>query len=193
MTQSVSFHFTSPQFVFESGIVVFTKGARLFSEGEFRTGEIKDGSVADVLVEGPIEFDATFGNLSVVRRDDSRRYQVALLRVTGALRAEDLRAGRVNVRLNLPVALIVRIDDPSGNRVSNVTVNLNLPNSEATAEVQTDDRGEIVLLGGAGRYSASVRLVHGRRLRPVVSADVEITQADAGERVLVLRIPPEAL
>src|SRR5687768_17903436 len=84
MTQSVSFHFTSPQFVFESGIVVFTKGARLFSEGEFRVGEIRDGSIDNVLVEGPIEFDATLGNLSVVRYEDQRRYNVGHLKVTGA-------------------------------------------------------------------------------------------------------------
>ncbi len=106
MTQSVTFHFTSPQFVFESGIVVFTKGARLFSEGEFRVGEIRDGSIDDVLVEGPIEFDATLANLSVVRREDGRRYHVAVLKVTGDLRPEDLRVGRVSVPLNRLVIVL---------------------------------------------------------------------------------------
>lgn len=80
MTQSVSFHFTSPQFGLESGIIVFTKGARLFSEGEFRVGEIRDGSIDGVLVEGPIEFDATLGNLSVVRYENRRRYLVIFLK-----------------------------------------------------------------------------------------------------------------
>ena len=29
MTQRVTFHFTSPQFIFEAGRVMFSKGARL--------------------------------------------------------------------------------------------------------------------------------------------------------------------
>ena len=188
MTQSVTFHFTSPQFVFESGIVVFTKGARLFSEGEFRVGEIRDGSIDDVLVEGPIEFDATLANLSVVRREDGRHYNVGHLKVTGDLRPEDLRSGRVLVHLDLPVILIVRIEGSLAIPLPKVKVSLDLPNSVATLEVQTDDRGEIVLLGGAGRYSASIDFVHNRRLRPRVSADLEITPEDAGERTVVLRV-----
>ena len=136
MTQSVTFHFTSPQFVFESGIVVFTKGARLFSEGEFRVGEIRDGSIDDVLVEGPIEFDATLGNLSVVRREDRRRYHIAYLKVTGDLRPEDLRAGRVSVLLNRLVIVIVRVEDSTGHPVSNVSVSLILPDLEGSLEAE---------------------------------------------------------
>ena len=192
MTQSVSFHFTSPQFVFESGIVMFTKGARLFSEGEFRVGEIRDGSVDDVLVEGPIEFDAMLGNLSVVRYGDQRRYHVGHLQVTGNLSPEDLRSGRVLVRLDLPVILIVRVEDRAGNPVPDVNVSLHLPKSEATLEAQTDDRGEIVLLAGAGHYSASIGFFQNRRLRPNVSADLDITPADTGEHIVVLRVPSRA-
>jgi len=190
VTQSVTFHFTSPQFIFESGIVVFTKGARLFSEGEFRVGEIRDGSIDDVLVEGPIEFDATLGNLRIVRREDHRRYRIAYLKVTGDLRPEDLRAGRVSVLLNRLVIVIVRVEDSTGHPVSNVRVSLSLPDLEGSLEAETDDCGEVVLLGGAGRYSASVDFVQNRRLRPHVSADLEITPEDAGERTVVLRVPP---
>jgi hypothetical protein len=192
MTQAVRFHFTSPQFSLKSGIIAFTKGARLFSDGEFRVGKIRDGRIDDVLVEGPIEFDATIGNLSVVRYDNRRRYEVIYLKVTGKLRPEDLRSGLVQVRLNLPVILIVRVEDPVGNPVSNVNVSLDLPNSETTSELQTNDRGEIVLLGVAGRYTASIAFVQNRRLRPIVSADLEITPADSGERIVVLRVPPIA-
>jgi hypothetical protein len=190
VTQSITFHFSSPQFVLESGIVVFTKGARLFSEGEFRVGEIRDGSIDDVLVEGPIEFDATLGNLSVVRREDGRRYHVAHLKVTGDLRPEDLRAGRVSVLLNPLVLVIVNVEDSTGRPVSNVSVSLTLPDLEGSLEAETNDLGEVVLLGGVGRYSASVGVVQNRRLRPIVSAVLEITPEDAGERTVVLRVPP---
>jgi hypothetical protein len=189
MTQSVSFHFISSQFVIESGIVAFTKGARLFSEDEFRTGHIKDGAVDGVLVEGPIEFDAMLADLAVVRIDDGRRYNVGFLKVTGELRPQDLRAGRIPVRLNRKVILIVRVEDPEGHPVPNARVSLVLPNWEPTAEGVTNAAGEIVLLAGPGRYSATLSAVQNRRLRPSVSADVEITPADAEEHIIVLRIP----
>lgn len=189
MTQSISFHFTSPQFVIESGFVVFTKGARLFSEGEFRVGQIRDGSIDGVLVEGPIEFDAMLGDLTVVRSEDRRRYHVGFLKVTGGLHPQNLRSGRVHIRLDLPAILIVRVENPAGNPLPQVSVSLNLQNSEATLEAQTDDRREIVVLGGAGQYSATINFVQNRRLRPNVSADLEITPADFGERILLLRIP----
>lgn len=188
MTTSVTFHFTSPHFVLESGHVLFTKGARVFSDGEFRAGEIKNGVVDGVLVEGPIEFDAMLGDLTVVRSEDRRRYSVALLKVTGDLRPQDLRSGRVIVRLDISVILILRVEDPAGHPIPNVSVSLNLPKLEATVEVQTDARGEITLLAGAGQYSASISQVHNRRLRPGVSNDVTVTDEDSGERVVVLTV-----
>ena len=190
MTQSVTFHFTSSQFVLESGMVVFTKGARLFSDGEFQVGKIKDGRIDGVLVEGPIEFDAMLGDITIVRTDDSRRYRVGLLKVTGDLLPEDLQSGRVLVQLNLPVILIVKVEDPAGNAVPDIGVSLQLPNCDPTVEAQTDARGEIVLLAGAGRYSATIAFVQNRRLRPQVSLDLTITPSDSGERILTLRIPP---
>jgi hypothetical protein len=163
MTQSVTFHFTSPQFLFESGTVVFTKGARLFSEGEFRTRDLRDGCVDGVLVEGPIQFDAMLVDLRVVRREGRRSYYAPYLKVTGDLRPDELRAGRVTVRLNLPVAVIVRVEDLSGKAVSNVSLSLLMPDLEGSLEARTDDRGEVVLLGGAGRYTALIdRLGLGR-------------------------------
>jgi len=187
MTQSVTFHFTSSQFVLESGSVWFTKGARLFSEAEFQIGHIKDGSIDGVLVEGPIEFDAMLGDLTVVRSEDHRRYHVGPVRVTGDLRPEDLRSGRVPVRLNFPVILVVKVEDAAGRPVPNVTVFLHLPNWEATPEVQTDELGETVLLAGAGKYSARVVLAQNRSLN--VSADLTLTHTDSGERLLNLRLP----
>lgn len=185
MTQAVAFHFTSPQFVFESGRVMFTKGARLFCDGQFHEGEIKDGIIDGVLVEGPIEFDAWLGDLIVVRSDDKRRYHVGPVTISSRLRPEDLRAGRVVVQLNLPVVLIVRVEDPDGQRVEDACVSLSLAGWIATMETRTDARGEVVLLVGAGRHSARVADDRGRR----VSADVTITPADSGERELVLRVP----
>ena len=189
MTQSVSFHFTSSQFVLESGMVVFTKGARLFSDGEFQVGKIKDGCIDGVLVEGPIEFDAMLGDITIARIDDNRRYRVQLLKVTGDLRPEDLHAGRVVVHLNLPVVLIVKVEDPAGNAVPDAGVSLQLPHWEPTIEAQTDAGGEIVLLAGAGRYSATIASLPNRRFRPNVSIDVSIAPSDAGERTLILRAP----
>src|SRR5687768_16174704 len=110
MTQSVNFYFTSPQFVFESATVLFTKGARLFSQGEFRAGDLRDGRVDDVLVEGPIKFDATLVDLTVVTREGGGRYHIAYLNLAGDLREEELRAGRVTIQLSLPVVVIVRIE-----------------------------------------------------------------------------------
>lgn len=142
MTQPVAFHFTSPQFVFESGTVAFTKGGRLFSDGAFRVGTITDGVVEGVLVEGPIEFDAMLHDLTVVRSEDRRRYQIGFFKVTGDLQPGDLRSGRVLVRLNPRVILIVRVEDSAGHRAPNVPVSVNFPNWEATAEIQTDVRGK---------------------------------------------------
>ena len=73
----------------------------------------------------------------------------------------------------------------------NVIVSLHLPNSEATLEAITNVHGEIVLLAGAGQYPAAIGYVENRRLRPDVSADLTITPADSGERIVVLRVPPE--
>ena len=187
MTQSVTFHFTSSQFVLESGSVWFTKGARLFSEAEFQIGHIKDGSIDGVLVEGPIEFDAMLGDLTVVRSEDHRRYHVGPIRVTGDLRPEDLHSGRVFVRLNLPVILTVKVVDAAGHPVPDVTVSLHLPNWEATPEVQTDALGEIALLASGGKYSARVVWAQNRSLN--VSADLTLMPTDSGERIVLLRLP----
>lgn len=187
MTQSVAFHFTSPQFVFESGTVLFTKGARLFSQGEFRAGPLRDGRVDDVLVEGPIKFDATLVDLTVVKREGGGRYHIAYLKVAGDLREEELRAGRVTVPLSLPVVVIVRIEDSSGNRISNVRVNLLLPDLEGSLEAETDRRGELVLIGRPGRYTASIDVFHGVRVQAI--ADLDIASEDAGEHIMLLRLP----
>jgi hypothetical protein len=205
VTQPVSFDFCSPQFAVESGRVFFSKGARLFSDGEFQVGEITDGSVDGVLVEGPIVFDAILGNLSIVRYSDGRRYQVAVFPVTGDLRPQDMQAGRVVINLDVPVVVILKIEDEAGKPMSGVQVSLNLPNALFTAEIQTDERGEIVLLGAAGRYSASVAFIgtvetlckedaqiNTCRRAPHIREEFEIRSSDSGERMVVIRIPNQA-
>lgn len=49
MTQAVTFHFTSPQFIFESGSITFSKGARLSTSPDNNVAEIAKGVVDDVL------------------------------------------------------------------------------------------------------------------------------------------------
>lgn len=44
MTQSVTFEFTSPQFDIESGKIIFTKGARFNSTGEFESRDEPTGT-----------------------------------------------------------------------------------------------------------------------------------------------------
>jgi hypothetical protein len=192
VTTTVSFRFTSAQFAIESAIVAFTKGARLFSDGEFRVGQVTDGEIEGVLVEGPIRFDAMLGNLAVVRHDDGRRYHVPFLPVTGRLSSQQLHAGCVVVDLDLPVVLIVRVEDSTGSPIQHVPVSLVLPHFEATLETRTDDLGQIALLAGAGHYSATIDSVPNRRPSVPISVELDITAADSGERILVLRVPSKS-
>jgi hypothetical protein len=127
-------------------------------------------------------------DLTVVKREGGRRYHVAYLKVAGDLHEEELRSGRVTVKLSLPVAVVVRIEDSSGNRVSNVRVSLLLPEVEATLETETDDHGEVVLIGGPGRYTALIGVFQGTRLRPPLMGDLELTTGDIGERIMLLRV-----
>lgn len=110
MTHSVTFHFTSPHFTFASGVVAFTKGARLSSHGEVHVGHITNGVVENVLVEGPIEFDAVFGDLTLTRDADGQAQLVRFGRLTGLLRDQDIRAGHIPVVVNA-VVIIVRVVD----------------------------------------------------------------------------------
>ena len=187
MTQSVTFHFISSQFVIKSGVAAFTKGARLFSDDEFRVGTIQDGFVEDVLVEGPIEFDAILGNLAVVWSENRRLYHVGFLNVTGSLQPDQLASRRIVVRLVLPVILIVKVENQAGYRVPNIAVSLGLPDFGATIEAKTDSRGEIVLLAHAGNYSMKITNGRDRPLQTNVAADVTLTPEDSGERVVTLR------
>ena len=67
---AVTFHFTSPQFIFDAGRVMFSKGARFSTSPDNDVGEIVNGVLDDVLVEGPIDFDATLTDLKLIRRSD---------------------------------------------------------------------------------------------------------------------------
>ena len=189
MTQSVTFHFSSPHFTFTSGLVAFTKGARLFSDGEFHTGRITNGVTENVLVEGPIEFDALLGDLTLIRNADGHRQRVAFARLTGQLREEDIRTGRIPVAVEASVLIVVRVVDTAERPLANVTVSFHSSDSEATFDTTTNERGEIVILGNVGRYDAMIGFVEGRRLWPPVENHLDITTTDVGERVLLLRLP----
>ncbi len=114
MSSVLSFHFTSPQFDFNAGHVAFFKGARLRSDGEISTGELNDGSIDGVLVEGPIEFDAMLYQLSVTRKADARSYHVTFLWVSGPMTEEEIASGRKTVSIDLPVILVIQVKDRAG-------------------------------------------------------------------------------
>ncbi len=188
MTQSVSFHFSSPQFAFESGLVFFTKGARIFSDGEFRVGEIKDGSIDGVLVEGPIEFDAMLYQLTVTRKSDNRPYNVTSLWVSRAMTADEIHSGCVAVELNLPIVLVIQVKDSTGATVPAV-VSLSIPSVTATLEAPID--GDLVLFGTPGHHGIHLASLGDRGvMRERVFEEFDVEPDDTGERVIVLRAPP---
>ncbi len=134
MTTTVSFHFTSPQFAIQSAAVKFMKGARLFSDGDFRIGRITEGSIDGVLVEGPIEFDAMLSELTVTRRNDSRRYDVPFFPVSGAIRPQEISDCLVTVELDIPVVVVMRVEDAAGTTVPGAKVSFSIPSTSATFE-----------------------------------------------------------
>jgi hypothetical protein len=190
LTSTVSFHFTSPQFAFHSGVVVFFKGARLRSDGEESVGELEEGSIDGVLVEGPIEFDAILYQLRLTRRVDGRAYDVGYLPLSGAMSSPQIDAGRIVLEIDVPVVLVIRVEDASGDPVPGAVVGFSMPSITATSEGPVNDRGELTLLGMPGRYSFTLisagdwRLGHER-----VSAELDVKAEDQGERLVVLRVP----
>jgi hypothetical protein len=190
MTQAVSFQFTSPQFAFDSGLVAFMKGARLFSDGDFRTGRITNGAIDGVLVEGPIEFDALLSELTITRRTDNRSYYVPFLPVSGAIRPPEISAGRVSVELDIPVIVVMRVEDAAGATVPHATVSFSIPSTTATFEGPINEEGALALLGVPGRFSfhllsAADRWLAARGIR----SELEVKASDRGERHVVLRVP----
>jgi hypothetical protein len=97
--------------------------------------------------------------------------------------------------------LILKVEDEAGQPLSGAQVSVTLPNVVFTAEIPTDERGEISLLGVAGRYSVSVA-VNGIvetpgtddarfnvcRHSPRIREQFEIRPSDSGERVVVIRM-----
>jgi hypothetical protein len=195
VTSTVSFHFDSPQFEFRSGFIAFTKGARLNSIGGISTGELSNGSIDGVVVEGPIEFDAMLYQLSVSRKADHHSYFVTGLWASRAMTLEEIRAGRIAVTLNLPLVIRVQVIDSSGARVPAV-VSLFFPSllprrgGGATLEVPVD--GELVLFGTPGYHHVGLISAGDRSLpRKRAFEQFEVSPEDTGERVIVLRVPPE--
>lgn len=190
MTTTVSFHFTSPQFAIQSAAVKFMKGARLFSDGDFRIGRITEGLIDGVLVEGPIEFDAMLSELTVTRRNDSRRYDVPFFPVSGAIRPQEISACLVTVELDIPVLVVMRVEDAAGTTVPGAKVSFSIPSTSATFEMPVNKLGELVVLGTPGSFSFHLLSVGDRWLASEeVRAELHVTPNDRGERHVILRVP----
>jgi len=190
VTSTVSFQFISPQFTFNSGQILFFKGGRLSSDGEMSLGEIRDGSIDGVLVEGPIEFDAMLYQVRVTRREDGRAYEIACLPLSRAMSPQEISSGRVAVDLDLPVVLVMRVEDASGIPVPGAVVSFSMPSITAWTEGPVNDRGEVVLFGLPGHYSVVLASVGDRWLgRERISADFDVAPGERGERLIVLRVP----
>ena len=153
-------------------------------------GEMREGAIGGVLVEGPIEFDAVLFGLTVARRDDNRRYEVPFLPVTGAIRPQEISDGRVAVELDIAVVVVVRVEDASGTKVARAMVSCSIPSTSATFNGQVNERGEVALLGTPGRFSFHLVSVADRVfISERIHADLEVTPNDRGERHIVLRAP----
>ena len=189
MPSTVSLHFISSQFAFNSGQILFFKGARLSSDGEMSPGDLRDGSVDGVLVEGPIEFDAMLYQLNVTRTADKRPFDISYLWVTHAMTGQEIGSGRVVVELDLAVVLVIRVEDSAGSPVPGAIVNFLLPSREGSTEGPVNDQGEVFLFGTPGHYSFQLVSVGDRPLgRERVRARFEVKADDRGERVIVLRV-----
>jgi hypothetical protein len=188
-TQAVTFEFISPQFVFECGHVTFFKGARLWDGAGFSPGKVIDGRIEEVLVEGPIECDLLLTEQTVMRRSDRNHYDVACLYISRTLTEADLRSGRVTVTLDLPVLLIIRVENIHGERVPRALVSIAPPSTVATWEMTTNETGEVVFFGERGRYLVGVGRIGDRWLDDRVMVNFELGRDEGGERVITLRVP----
>ena len=186
MTQSVSFPFSSPHFTFTSAKWRSQRRAAVL-RWRVPHGTHHERRCGNVLVEGPIEFDALLGELTIVVHADGRTRAANFARLTGQLR--DLRVGHIRVIVESAVLIIVKVVDADERPLGGITVSLNLPDWEPTSETTTDARGEIAVLANAGRHDATIGFVDGRRLWPPVKNHVDIAPTDVGERVLLLRVP----
>jgi len=190
VTTTVSFHFTSPQFVILSAAVTFMKGARIFSDGEFRSGRITNGSIEGVLIEGPIEFDAMLSQLTVTRRDDGRKFDIPFLPTSGVILPQEISICRVAVELDLRVVVVIRVEDTAGAAVPGAIVSASIPATSATFEWPVNQRGEVAVLGTPGHHSFRLVSVGERWLgSEKIRAEIEVKPNDRGERYLVLRVP----
>jgi hypothetical protein len=185
MTQSVRFHFASPQFVFEAGRVMFSKGARFSTSPDKSVGEIVNGVLDDVLVEGPIEFDATLTDLTLIRRRDGLACGVPVFWASGKLEADALRSGHVFVDLDLPLMLVFRVDTASAERVSGARLSIIQPSMEATLEITANEEGELKVLARPGLYS--VMATTGEHTGDRANATFEVAPGEHGERLIVLQ------
>lgn len=200
----VTFRFTSPQFDFESGTVLLFRvtygvdaalssisGQRLSLDELARGGHspqafsLQNGFVRDVTVDLPGRFQALLSGLTVVRRWDQRRFEIRGLQVSSALTEDALRQGVVEVSLDIPVVLILRVEDSAGQGVSGAA--LSVLTATASFDVRCNERGEVTLLGTVGTYRALVSSVGGRQFESQPST-FEVTPLDSGERLLILNV-----
>jgi len=143
-----------------------------------------------VLVEGPIEFDAMLSELTVTRRNDNRRYDVPFFPVSGTIRPQEISACLVTVELDIPVVVVMRVEDAAGTTVPGAKVSFSIPSTSATFEGTVNKLGELAVLGTPGRFSFHLLSVGDRRLAPEeVRAELNVTPNDRGERHVILRVP----
>jgi hypothetical protein len=95
---------------------------------------------------------------------------------------------KVRVDLNLPVVLVIRVEDSSRNPVPAATVSASVPSLTATLEIPLN--GDVVLLGTPGHYRFRLISAGDRWLdHEGISANFEVSSDDRGERLIVLRVP----
>ena len=189
MTQSVTFEFTSAQFILESGSIVFTKGARLRNSPDHDVGRVVNGALDDVLVEGPIDFDAVLHDLRLTRRADGRACAVPALWVTGTLAVDQIRSGRISVPLDLSLLLVFRVETSSGEPVPDTVLSIFQPSTEGCVAMTADENGELRMFARPGRYNVTTpRVWEGRLWDNSVDVTFEVAAGEQGERLIVLQI-----
>jgi hypothetical protein len=96
-----------------------------------------------------------------------------------------LRKGVVRVNLDIPVILILKVQDSAGREVSGAVISLLA--GTASFDVRCNDRGDVTLLGTPRNYRALVSSVGGRQFESHPSA-FTVTALDSGERIIVLKV-----
>ena len=151
-----------------------------------------NGDLGDVLVEGPIDFDATLYDLKLRRRSDGLACGVPIFGVSEKLTVEALRSGHVLVDLDLPLLLVFKVETSSGERVPRALLSIIQPATEATWEITANEAGELKMLARPGLYSVMATTGEHSRGRDGASATFDVAPDERGERLIVLRFSKDS-